>query len=169
MEGVFGIAKYDGLKEMYESGKTLRECAESYGVSHQMVWALLKEAGCVFRARTEYKKTPKIYEGLADMYANGATGAECALHYGKNQSTISKALKVLGVKTRKRGFPQKYASFDGAEAMYNSGATIQEVAEHFGVTAMTIHRRLRAEGFVFRNKGVRGAQKMERADNLGCK
>lgn len=146
------MVDYTGLKEMYENGATIMECAKHFGVSRDMMRANLKKFGASMRPRGRVKiKQIKIDE-LKEMYENGTTLRECAKHFGVSHEKIRIELKRLEINLRNPGptagkiaeFKNKYM---GLKEMYEKGSTVKECADFYKVSTNTIYVRLNEIGY----------------------
>lgn len=54
---------YDQAVNLYNSGLSIGEVAEFYGISRQAMWAILKRRNCVFREREKHGKDNHFYRG----------------------------------------------------------------------------------------------------------
>ena len=62
---------YDQAVKMYESGMSIQDCADWYGITRQAMWAILKRRGCEFRGQQRYGEENHFYRGgvKSDDYA----------------------------------------------------------------------------------------------------
>jgi predicted DNA-binding protein YlxM (UPF0122 family) len=66
-KGVFETSamssRYDGAKQLYESGFSVGECADHYEISRQAMWKILQRRGVQFRPQQKYGKENHFYRG----------------------------------------------------------------------------------------------------------
>jgi len=55
--------KYDGARQMYDSGLSIQECADYYGVTRQSMWRSLRARGTRFRAKAPTGSANNLYRG----------------------------------------------------------------------------------------------------------
>lgn len=54
---------YDTVVQMYDSGFSIGEVADYYGISRQAMWMILKRRGCTFRDKNKYGADNNFYRG----------------------------------------------------------------------------------------------------------
>lgn len=88
---------------LYESGMTFKQIAENIGVAPMTAYRWIKESGVPMRRKGWHSKgRPREFDpGEARaLYLSGMTEHEIAQRIGSNVSSVSLALRSLGVKTR---------------------------------------------------------------------
>lgn len=122
----------------YESGQTLQEVADEYGVTLQAIWYHLDKIGVERREfdhssiltrpdvqekakqanrkrigekNSAYKQLPD--EEICSHYKDGKSTAEIAAIYSVADVTIARRLKQAGIKLRRQGYSRKRRCPDG--------------------------------------------------------
>lgn len=55
--------RYSEAVSLYESGLSIGQVAERYGVSRQCMWDILRRRGCVFRPKLRFGRDNHFYRG----------------------------------------------------------------------------------------------------------
>jgi len=63
---------YDGAVELYQSGASIQDCADYYGITRQAMWKILQRRGVEFRPQMKYGEENHFWRGgmTADDYAH---------------------------------------------------------------------------------------------------
>jgi len=59
-------SKYESVKILYESGYSIQDIAETYHVTRQAMWDILKRRGTEFRENKRYGKSNHFWRGSSD-------------------------------------------------------------------------------------------------------
>lgn len=132
----FNDSHFEGLGDLYKSGKTIKQCAKHYGCSVETIFNRLKKYNVQTRGYIKYELL-----GLKKMYESGKSIRKCAEHYGCADSTIYSRLLLHGVKFRSIG--KLDANVEEIRAMYNSGKTLKQCAEFYSCSEPVIFDRIR--------------------------
>ena len=87
----------------YESGMTLTQLGEKYGVSYKTIVARLRENGVKIRPRGGKKRIYLPMKEIISEYQSGLSALKLAEKYGVAFNTIYRRLKENGVEIRYRG------------------------------------------------------------------
>lgn len=95
------------IVRLYNSGKTLKEIGEIYGVDRDPIKLRLKRNGIEIRDWNDIQRIDIDYDDLKRMYIDeGMSLVKIASHYNTSDVTIQKRLKKYGIPTRPRGHNQ---------------------------------------------------------------
>lgn len=119
----------------YESGDTLKDIAQRYGVTQTAVSIALKRAGiktrpptganlrtpeCLAKVKKSYNRGPAHHnyihipvEEAKELYESGVSSTELALRYGVASMTVVEKIRAAGAKIRRPGFGKWYKCSDG--------------------------------------------------------
>ena len=95
--------------------------------------------------------TPVEIAEIAEAYKTGESTYKLAKRYGCHRSSISNALKSVGITPRK-GNTKNYLDEPGIISMYENNHTIAEIAENLKVDPHTIARCLKKNNIPTRRK-----------------
>ena len=124
----------------YQSGMTLIQLAEKYGVSKSTVRERLKENEVKIRSSRSMKRIDLPIEEIISEYQSGLSINKLADKYGVNFNTIWRRIKENGVKIRsnKINLPVEEIISE-----YQAGMNIYLLADKYGVGKDVIYKRLR--------------------------
>ena len=91
----FTDAQIQQMIEMYESGSTVTQVADRYGLSHAATWMRLRKLGVTMRPRGPAikKRDPEAVARIHALKAQGKTMAQISHTLGISETTIYARLK----------------------------------------------------------------------------
>lgn len=95
----------------------------------------------------------KALEGVAELYAAGATGVELGKRFGVSPGTVLKRLHEAGVVVRRQGPPVNPEHVREEVALYESGKCPREIAALTGRSEWAIRNHVSRAGTKMRPRG----------------
>lgn len=137
------------IRRSYLLSRSTRTTSEKTGYGVHLVIQALKYKGVPRASRTQ-KASEMIKanrRAIVKDYKSGMTALQVADKYGVNESTVTKHLKLAGVKIR--GFPQKIlpSDFKDILRMAKEGMPWQQIADKYDVDKVMIIRIVNRMGF----------------------
>jgi AraC-like DNA-binding protein len=165
------------MHELYESGASLGEVGEKFGVSKSHVGGLFRAAGLQTRPRgvSRALRTAARRRGMARemhrLYDSGATIEEVAKRFKVSAKTVRRSFRGAGLQTRSGACRVRW-SISRCERiaemyeLYRGGASTREVAEGFAVTQQYVQRLFRQAGLGMRPPSVTAALRLDALVNV---
>lgn len=129
--------------QVYHSGATVKQTAETFGINTSTVYDWLKTMGIATKRR-------KIVDlvALRTMYDAGTSVKNIASECGVSCDVIRSRLKDLGLTTSHR----KSIDLAALRDMHDAGISVTEIARNMGVASSVIVDRLSEIGITPRNR-----------------
>ena len=164
----------------YQSGKTLRECGNQFGVSYVTIKNLLTVNGIPLRSRSaaqrlrkererkeRERKQNRTKERVISLYESGVSIEACCRETSTSQPRIRKILQEAGIEIRDPSFylKRKSRSLPAQEIkrLYlEDQVSGIAISEKYNVSPPTIYKVLRRQGVKLRSgpEAIRIAKKM---------
>lgn len=146
------------FRELWEKGLKSEEIARELGISEEVVPWYAAAAGLLpikpSKARQRSKVAPQTLVYMRDMWLDGATIREIAEFFELDPSTVSKYMRMMGLRRRKKRVRREKITREVLAALCEEGYTDREIAERFGVTPQYIGALRRRYGIY--KRGPRG-------------
>ena len=131
------------MAELYASGRTCRNIADSFGCSRSNVSQTLKKLGVKKRSngiRIPKEKHPQIIH----FYKTGKSCNEIAKEFGCSSICILHILQKNHVKRRPKSFPGKFSKENCQKMvdLYQQGNALESIAARFGCSVKILNRIL---------------------------
>ena len=157
----------DEATSAYESGMTLAEIGEVFGVDQTTVGQFTEAKRRAGKKIWTKGLSEEQEKALIGAYLSGSSGVVLAEAFGVARKTVYDILERHGIKKResgshmmaKKGFPDVSQHVIRPEDMpyltrlYREGLSLEEIAEMFGVHLTTISATLKRYGYEVRPKG----------------
>jgi len=144
------IAFHDG------GNKTVGECAEQFGRTHQRISQILRANGVKGRAFDRLdERRRELIDAYERLMLQGMTKAEACAELGVDQQAIGYACMRLGVKIPKNVRRAQRAEKIAAYMADNRHLTQGDIAQQFGVSPNEVGWALRLVGVATRKPGWR--------------
>ena len=159
----------------YQSGKTLRECGNQFGVSYVTIKNLLTANGIPLRSRSaaqrlrkeRERKRNRTRERVISLYESGVSIEACCRKTSTSKPTVRKILQEAGIEIRDPSFYLKRKSLSlpaqEIKRLYlEDQVSGIAISEKYNVSPPTIYRVLRRQGVKLRSgpEAIRIAKKM---------
>lgn len=137
---VSNVQKDQRLLDLYNSGKTVREIADLYGVSHQAIGQRLNRIPGYVPNRSRYFPIPTREELLA-LIEQGKKSPEIVSILHISQKKLSRLLSEYQLSIPRQAAVNKIEIDDELlqKTLYESD-NLQEAAKSLGISVMTLHR-----------------------------
>jgi DNA-binding transcriptional regulator LsrR (DeoR family) len=140
---------------LYQTGASLRQVGERFGLHRLRVGELFKEAGLAARPRGAHlRRDAYPVQEMHEMYGRGATLEEVSYKYSITPHRLSALFREHGLAVRPRGTPSTEYPVKEMYEVYAQGASLREVGERFGVSSQLVGQLFRKEGLAIRQRGV---------------
>lgn len=157
--------KVASMHAFYQTGKTLAEVGDAFGLTRQRVFQIFKERS-LLRSDNSLKHggNPEQVQAMIDMYRDGKTLAQVGLAFGLSGSHVHQVFKNHGITKKDKG-----TNHGGREALvtmmltlYQEGRTLAEIGEAVGLSRQRVHQVFKARGINSEGMGAKARAQARR-------
>lgn len=138
------------IARRYEAGETLRQIAESFGVSDVPVRAALGRKQVGRRSHTDYswQDTPEARAEIVRLWHEDASVKNIARRVRTRDTNVSQVLREAGIEARLGGQHHRFTTGQVSVLAdeFRAGASLAELARRHGGNKVTIGNALRRAG-----------------------
>ncbi len=143
----FPVGRDQEVIAMYQTGATMAEIGQKFGITRQRVSQIFKRFGVVVPPARRGRRP--VDEATTQKYVAEAvklgSKSQAALSFGVSPDTIARALRRAGVKISKGKFTDDNVKADIIKR-YHAGERLREIAESYGTRAQHVNSLLRKWG-----------------------
>jgi len=158
-KSIYTDAQVEGIRRLLGEGKSLREIASLTGIPKTSIYAIARRHN--LRPPDSTRRTYD-HDKIVELRRSGMSVRAIAESMGCSNGTVSKALQVAGVSSRKKRIRQySREKRQRIASLYRAGASLPDIAKLEGISTKSARRVILDEGVAIRSRGGGTIRTME--------